>query len=111
MPVPNFALKPPLKTIFLPKLGMGTMESLLEMIFGRKQKEEEPTLREAQDIVEGEISREEKALCEFASKKFAEIRYLISSLSKNSEELEKHEIKVDEGNKTYPRLFPLRKRI
>src|SRR3989344_39654 len=84
---------------------MGLIESILALFFGKKKPALiEVSLEEAHVLFEKEITADDAALTDFASKKFAEIRHLISSLSKNSAALEEHQIKVDEGNKTYRQI-------
>ncbi len=83
---------------------MGLIQKKIELFFGKKNTAKEISFEEANGIIESEIAAEEKALCDFASGKFAEIKHLLSELSRNSEEMEKHEIRVDEGNKAYRQI-------
>jgi hypothetical protein len=80
-------------------MSMEPLKAILGAIFGKKQKVSEITFSAAIAILEDESVKEQAALSDLASKKFAEIRHLASSLTKNAQALEGHEIKVDEGNR------------
>ncbi len=61
-------------------------------------------LAEARNLALEKLGAEEKAVVDFASRKFAEIKHLVIALSRNAEELEKHQINVGEGNSAYRQI-------
>ncbi len=79
---------------------MGLVDSF-SGLFRQKSSAKQVSIEEAKAIVSEEIGKHEKELLDFAPKKFAEIKHLISSLSKNADFLESQEINIDEGNRRF----------
>ncbi len=69
-----------------------------------EKKPKEVCFKDAEEIVFFELETEEKELEDISSKKFAEIKHLLKSLSQNAVVLENHEIKLDEGNKRFRQI-------
>src|SRR3989344_1450582 len=84
---------------------MGLIQAILELLFGKKpQPIMAVSAEEAAELVEKEIGGLDARLSEFAPKKFAEIRHLISGLSRNAQLLADHDIKTDEGSRQYRQI-------
>lgn len=84
---------------------MGLIETIMEFLLGRKT---EPAgqhdFEGAQKIAADELALKEKGLSEFASVKFAEIKHLLSRLSKSAAYLEGQKIDLSAGNEAFRRI-------
>ena len=86
-----------LKTVFKAIIVMGFLDFL-------STKPKDISIEESREMVFTEFENQEKELLDYSSKKFAEIKYLLISLSKTSSHLETQKINLDEGNKRYRQI-------
>gem|GEM_PF-3363587 len=84
---------------------MGIIETIIEFLSGRKKGAAgRPDFAQAQKIASDELALKEKGLSEFASLKFAEIKHLISRLSKSAAYLDSQKIDLSAGNEALRRI-------
>jgi len=62
------------------------------------------SIEESREMIFKEFEKQEKELLDYSSKKFAELKYLLISLSKTASLLETQKINLDEGNKRYRQI-------
>ncbi|MEK6958152.1 MAG: hypothetical protein AABW99_04220 [archaeon] len=75
---------------------------ILKWLFGLfSAKSSKVGIEEAEKIASAELEKGEKELVDFSFRKFAEIKHLVSELSKSAAMLNEKQINVDEGNKRF----------
>ena len=63
------------------------------------------SIEESREMIFQDFENQEKELLDYSSKKFAEIKYLLISLSKTASLLETQKINLEEGNKRYRQII------
>ncbi|MCH7902273.1 hypothetical protein IIC68_00815, partial [archaeon] len=86
-----------LKTVFKAGIGMGFLDFL-------STKPKDISIEESRQMIFKEFEQQEKELLDYSSKKFAELKYLLISLSKTASLLETQKINLEEGNKRYRQI-------